>query len=216
MLVCLHIQRLLYFFSVVVDLVYSGNMFGGGHQCWATSDSKLFVSMCLLLWLNNFIEILEKTSRALCCRGQPKPPAKLTMRAMGRVRTGVAWWPSAWVIQDFTMPIQTLQLLAFAEGVKNKNTHIPFRFGLSMGKALNNSSFAFYAGELQARKNIRMFHQWFSQPPWKQIGGFPASHVWLQASHSYSFPICGNKHVLPIWYWQEISSVSSAQCGTPR
>jgi len=58
-----------------------------------------------------------------------------------------------------TCTIQTIQLLGFAEGVKNKNTHIPYRFGLSMGKALNNSSFAFYAGELQARKNIRMFHQ---------------------------------------------------------
>ena len=41
--------------------------------------------------------------------------------------------------------------------------------------------------------------------------------IWyIYKSNSYSFPICCNKHILPIWYSQEISSVLSAQCGTPR
>ena len=35
-----------------------------------------YLSRCLLLWLHHFLEIFEKSSRALCCRGQPKSPQR--------------------------------------------------------------------------------------------------------------------------------------------
>ena len=65
----------------------------------------MYIHVFLLLWLNHFLGIFEKSSRALCCRGQPKPPAKLTMRAIGKSRR--AWFDGhsdGRRIQDFTMP----------------------------------------------------------------------------------------------------------------
>ena len=95
--------------------------------------------MCLLLWLNHFLEIFEKSSRALCCGGQPKRTAKLTIRAMGKSgRACFDGHPHGCRIQDFTMPHVLYNYLDLLKQ-SSKNTHIPYRFGLSMGEVFDKT-----------------------------------------------------------------------------
>jgi len=68
-----------------------------------------------------------------------KIPAKITMGAMGK--SGRAWFdghPHGRRIQDFTMPHVLYNYLDLLKGLK-KHTHIPYRFGLPMGKVLNKT-----------------------------------------------------------------------------
>ena len=112
---------------------------GAEHKNHWNILTHIICTMCLLLWISNFLEILEKSSRALCCRSQPKPPAKLTVRAMGK--SGRAWFdghPHGGRIQDSTMPHVLYSLYNCLDLLKqSKNTHIPHRFRLSMVKVLN-------------------------------------------------------------------------------
>ena len=63
--------------------------------------------------MNHFLEVFEKSSRALCCGGQPKPYAKTTMRATA-IGPGVAWAIRMGVESNFsTCHIYSIQVLTY-------------------------------------------------------------------------------------------------------